>query len=456
MMTSGMHYGWTSPSLLKLLQNDSYIPTTKAEGSWIAVMLLPGACTGSVLSGFLLDRIGRKYVILLTSIPFIIAWIVIAYARSVTELIVARYLAGISDGLICCSLPVYFGEIANPNIRGLLGSAVSVSWILGILVANVLGSYLTITDTALISLFIPILMLLTFPFIPESPYCLLMKGKVEDARNSMMIFKGINDVEDDLKRLKEAIEEQNRNTGKYLDLFTVKSNRRALYIVMGSRAVQQLSGGIALIFYAQIIFKEAGDSISPALASIIYFGLQLVLSVASSIIVDKAGRKPLMIISVIGTGIALLIDGVYFYLKNSMNIDLSRFSLIPVIALIICVIMFSLGLQTMPLLLLGEIFPTNVKAFAMSFCDIYFAVITIIISKLFQTTKDNFGMHVPFFVFAGCCVLGLLFVLFYLPETKGKTLEEIQEKLKSGKSKNGNKLEEGFEYPEKFKKIDSF
>ncbi|KAF2891647.1 hypothetical protein ILUMI_14526, partial [Ignelater luminosus] len=275
MITSGMHYGWPSPSLPKLLQDDSRIPTTNDEGSWIAVMLLPGACTGSILSGLLLDRIGRKYVILLTSIPFIISWIMIAYARSVTILIVARYLAGISDGLICCSLPVYFGEIANPKIRGLLGSAVSVAWIFGILVANVVGSYRSITDSALVSLIMPILLLLTFPCLPESPYCLLMKGKVEGARNSLMVFKGTNDVEDDLNRLKDAVEEQNRNTGKYLDLFTVKSNRRALYIMMGSRGVQQFSGSIAIIFYAQIIFKEAGDSVSPTVASIIYFSVQL-------------------------------------------------------------------------------------------------------------------------------------------------------------------------------------
>lgn len=453
-MTSGMHYGWPSPSLPKLLQNDSHIPITSSEGSWIAVMLLPGAFSGSVLGGLLLDRIGRKYVILLTSIPFIISWIMIAYARSLTILLVARYLAGISDGLICCSVPIYFGEIADPKIRGLLGSAVSVAWIFGILVTNVLGSYLTIADTALISLIIPLLLLLTFPFIPESPYYLLMKGKVEDARDSLMIFKGTNDIEDELNRLKEAVEEQNRNTGKYLDLFTVKSNRKALYIMMGSRGAQQFSGTIAIIFYAQIIFKEAGDSISPAVASIIYFSVQLVLSGVCSVIVDKTGRKPLMIISVIGTGLALFTEGMYFCLKNTTDIDVSRYSLIPVVALITCVIMFALGLQTIPVILLGEIFPTNVKAFAISFSDIYFAIITTTVSKFFQVTKDNFGMHVPFFAFTGCCVLGLLFTLFYLPETKGKTLEEIQEELKSEKGNKKTKIENDHELSEKFRKLD--
>ncbi|KAF2884947.1 hypothetical protein ILUMI_21224 [Ignelater luminosus] len=437
LMTSGMHYGWPSPSLPKLLQNDSHIPITSDEGSWIAVILLPGCFSGSVLGGLLLDRIGRKYVILLSSIPFIISWIMIAYARSFTILVTARYLAGISDGLICCSVPIYLGEIADPKIRGLLGSAVSVAWLFGILVINVLGSYLTIADAALISLIVPMLLLLTFPFIPESPYYLLMKGNVEKAKNSLMVFKGTNNVEDELSRLKVAVEEQSRNAGK----FTVKSTRRALYITMGSRGAQQFSGTVAIVFYAQIIFKEAGDSVSPEIGSIIYFSVQLILSGICSIIVDKTGRRPLMIISVTGAGIALLIEGVYFYIKSTTDIDVSRYSLIPVVALMIYVIMFALGLQTIPVILLGEIFPTNVKAFAISFSDIYFAVITTTVSKFFQVTKDNFGMHVPFFAFTGCCVLGLLFVLFYLPETKGKTLEEIQEELKSEEGEAISKYE---------------
>ncbi|KAF2884942.1 hypothetical protein ILUMI_21219 [Ignelater luminosus] len=440
-----MHYGWTSPSLPKLLQNDSHIPITNEEGSWIAVMLLIGDLCGSILGGLALDRIGRKYVILLTSIPFIISWIMIAYARSVTIIMIARYLAGISDGLIWCSIPIYYGEIADPKIRGLLVSAAFVAWNFGMLVINVLGSYLSIDDTAWISLVFPVLLLLAFPFLPESPYYLIMKGKVNDARVNLMIFKGINNVEDELNRLKETVEEQNNNTGKFLDLFTVKSNRRALYIMMGSRGVQQFSGIIALIFHTQAIFKEAGGSVSPVTVSIIYCCIQLVLSGVCSVIVDKTGRKLLMMISIIGTGIALLTEGVYLCIKNTTDIDVSKYSLIPVLSIITWVIMFALGLQTIPVTLLGEIFPTNVKAFAVSFSDIYFAVIITIVSKFYQVTKDKFGMHVPFFVFAGCCVLGLLFVLFYLPETKGKTLEEIQEELKREKDeKNDLRLSERF------------
>ncbi|KAF2884940.1 hypothetical protein ILUMI_21217 [Ignelater luminosus] len=284
-----------------------------------------------------------------------------------------------------------FGEIADPNITGLLASVVFVAWILGILVTYVLGSYLSIADTALISLIIPMLLPLTLPFIPESSYYLLMKGKIKDARDILMVFKGTNNVEDKLNRLKEAVKDQNKNAGKYLDLFTVRSNRRALYIMMGSRGAQQFSG----------------------------------------------------------TGIALLTERVYFDIKNTTDIDVSRYSLIPVVALITCVLMFALGLQTIPVILLGEIFPTNVKAFAISFSDIYFAVITIV-SKFFQVTKDNFGMHILVFAFAGCCVLGLLFVIFSLSETKGKTLEEIQEELKEGKSRKDHKLR-----AENIKKLDN-
>ncbi|CAH1155581.1 unnamed protein product [Phaedon cochleariae] len=425
-ITSGMHYGWPSPSLPRLLDTNSTLPLTDSEGSWVAVTPLIGAVLGSIIVAVIVDILGRKKTILLSSFPYFAAWIMVAYARSILLLYTARFIAGVADGWVFTAVPMYIGEIADPKIRGRLGTSISVSWIFGILLINILGSYLSIAVTGLICSILPILSLLTFVWMPESPYFLLMKENQEGAQRSLQTFRGVTDVETELNRISNAVKSQMLNSGKFLDLFTVKSNRKAVFIMLMVRAAQQLSGTTAITFYTQPIFNEAGSNISPAIASIVYFAVQLLLAMFCSGIVDKAGRRPLMIISITGSAVLLFVEGIYFYLVTCTEVDMEPFSLIPVIALIGFVIVFSLGMQTIPLLMLGELFPANVKAFALCLADIYFAGIAIIVSKFFQIMKDSFGMYVPFFGFSGFCVIGLICIVIFVPETKGKTLEEIQ------------------------------
>ncbi|KAF2884943.1 hypothetical protein ILUMI_21220 [Ignelater luminosus] len=433
---SGLFIGWPTSSLPKILNKNSTIPTTDDEGSWIATMLLVGGVCGSLTAAIILDRLGRKLIILFTSIPFFISWIIIAFANSASLIMVARFIAGISDGLVFCSVPVYLAEIAEPKLRGFIGSSITVACLFGMLLVNIIATHLSIKMTALVCSVFPLLLLVTFIWMPESPYYLIMKGKFAQARHSLTFFRRQEEVDDELKRLTTAVGEQNRNTGRYLDLFTVKSNRKAVYIVMGTRFGQQFSGAIAIMLYVQMIFKEIGDDISPITASIVYLGVQLLISFICTMFIDRIGRRPLLIASLIGTIITLFIEGCYFYIKDKTNIDVRSFSLIPVITLILFEIMFSLGLHTIPLLLTGEMFPTNVKAFAVSFLDIYFCIISTIAIKLFQLTKDYFGLYIPFFVSCVCDILTLIFVMTFVPETKGKTLEEVQEELKGNGKQN--------------------
>lgn len=436
-ITSGMHSGWPSPSIHQLLSENSTIPITNEEGSWLAVMPLIGAIVGSLFAATTIDIMGRKKTILLTAFPFFTAWIMVAYARSVLVLSIARIIAGAADGVTFTAVPMYLGEIAGPNIRGLLGSSCSVTFILGILLINCVGLYLSISVTALISSVLPVFLLFTFIWMPESPYYLLMRGRFEDARRSLQIFRGTRDVDVELNRIHDAVIEQSKNSGKFVDLFKVKSNRKALFITLGLRTVQQFSGVMAITFYAKIIFSESSH-LSSNISTLLYFVIQLSLCFMSSAIVDKSGRRPLLIISIVGSAVTLFLEGAYFFMQNCTNVDVTNYGYLQIIALVGFVIMFSLGMQTIPILILCEVFPTNVKAFALCLADIYFCIIASLVSKFFQIMKDNFGMHVPFFAFTVCCVLGLGFICFFVPETKGKTLEDIQKDLKRINNNNND------------------
>lgn len=193
---------------------------------------------------------------------------------------------------------------------------------------------------------------------------------------------------------------------------------------------QQFSGTTAITFYLQQIFKDAGDNVAPHHASMIYFSVQLIVIIFSSIIVDKTGRKPLLLVSSAGSAFTLFLQGTYFYFKEQTTVDTSSFDFLPIIILIMFVVIFSLGMQSIPILMLGELFPTSVKAYALCFADIYYSIIATAASKFLQLTRDNWGMYVAFYGYSIFSFLGLLFIIFCVPETKGKNLEEIQDFLK--------------------------
>nr|CAH7760384.1 unnamed protein product [Callosobruchus chinensis] len=335
-----------------------------------------------------------------------------------------------SDGLSFTAVPMYLGEIAEPKIRGLLASVCPVSVVFGVLLINALGAYMPLQTSAYIGAAIPVILLITYSWMPESPYFHVMKGDIEGARRSLEIFRGTRDVDEELQRISEAVKQQNENKGSMFDLFTVKSNRKGLMIILGLRGFQQLSGTTAIIFYCKTIFEQSENFISSSTGTLIYFSVQLVLSAVSSVIVDFAGRRPLLIVSITGTAISLLIQGIYLYFNICTDIDMTRYSFIPIVALLSFVIVFSTGLQTIPLLMMGEIFPTDVKAFALCLMDFYYSLIVTFISKFFHWSKKEYGLHVPFLTFFACCLIGLFFIIFLVPETKGKTLEEIQAELK--------------------------
>lgn len=441
LLTSGMVLGWPSPSLPKLPKEYPGLFTTNDESSWMAIMPLLGALIGCPIVALIVDVIGRKKTIILSIFLYFTNWIMLAFSKSQPLLYTARFIAGIADGLVYTAVPSYVGEIADPGKRGLLEAAGSVAVVSGVLLINVIGLYFSISITALVCSLLPVGTLISFLWMPESPYYFLMQDKPNAARKSLEILRGVEDVNSELDRLNVAVEEQCSNSGKFLELFTVQSNRRALYIVVVLRATQKFSGIEGVIFYTQDIFKEVYTDVQLKMYTTIFFSVQVVSMIISSGIVDKVGRKPLLILSTVVTGLALCVEATYFYLKTNTNLNVSRYYSLGIVDLIGYVGFFGLGLGTVPLLCLGELFPTNVKAFALCLAEIYYSIVAAVATKCFQMLKDCYGIHIPFYISALCCAMGLIAIVIIVPETKGKTLEEIQESLKGDSEQKVNAIE---------------
>lgn len=228
-----MHFGWPSP-FLGILETGNYtIQITKRESTFMAVTPMIGEAFGSVINAIIIDRIGRKFTIFLSSIPIIMAWLCIGLTSSTIIMLTGRFIVGISNGLSCNAVPIYLGEIASPKVRGLLTSLFPVSAVLGIFLIFIFGAFLSLNTASLVSLPVPVLFIFTFLFMPESPYFHLMKGNEKMAVESLKALRGQEDVTDEFNRIYTAAKEQKRESGNFLDLFAVDSNRRGLFIILG-------------------------------------------------------------------------------------------------------------------------------------------------------------------------------------------------------------------------------
>ncbi|KAF2904709.1 hypothetical protein ILUMI_01462 [Ignelater luminosus] len=340
---TGLQNGWPTPTVPRLLSNDLGFKITQDEVS-IIVMIAPlGYLIGSPFAGFLLDRIGRKYTLLILSVPQIAAWILIATCPNVPMLCIARFVTGIGDGSLLTTLPVYMAEVSEPKVRGVLGTSQSITILIGALMIAAYGSYVPVRTAANISLSVP----------------------TEDARKSLKWLRRMNNVEEELLQISRDVQRQISESGRLRDVFIIKSNLKGFVTLIGLRGFQQLAGITVLMYYLQIIFKEANMSgITPAVSSIIVCGSQIIFAYISSLVIDRFGRKPLFIFSSIGSAILLFIIGVYFTLRR-LEEDVSAFSWIPLAAMLLYFIVAAMGLSIVPNLMAGELLSASIKSKAL-------------------------------------------------------------------------------------------
>ncbi|XP_018327911.1 facilitated trehalose transporter Tret1-like [Agrilus planipennis] len=425
-LAMGTTLSWTSPALPLLQDPASPLPVTNEQGSWIASLLTLGAFMGAIPAGEIAIYLGPKRTLQLTTIPFIVTWITIAYSPNVILLYIARLVAGLVVGLICVAAPMYITDLAEPRIRGSLGGFFQLQVTIGLLVEYILGSVeKSFTYLALISAILPALHLITFSFMPESPVYLTAKGKIDDARKSLQWFRGKSyDVEDELFRIHESITEAARNKAGLSDLIRSKAASKALVISLALMLFQQLSGVNAVLFYAEKIFKDSGSKMSPNMCAIFIGTMQVVATYVSTLLVDRAGRKILLIISSSVMAVCSCSLGIYFYLKTIT--DVSNLSFLPLISLTIFIIVFSIGFGPIPWMISGELFTPEFKGRACSIAAAFNWTLAFAVTKLFSTLVQCFGAGITFGIFSAISFFGAVFCIIVVPETKGKTMEEVQ------------------------------
>lgn len=432
--SAGIAFAWSSPTIPQL--NGSIDPENNplgysispSEESWIASLVPLGSAFGPVIFGYLADKLGRKNALLLAMIPLIVSFLMKAFASNIITFYFARAIGGFGSGGVFTVVPIFMGEIAEDRNRGALGCFMPVFCSMGFIFSYCVGPFVSIMWFSLVSA-VPsaLFIIFVFPLAPESPHYLVSKNKDAAASKSLHRLRNISavHVSAELKDVKKYVEDSFSNKGKLKDFFSSRGLRLGIITTVGLMMVQQGSGINVFLSYMNSIFAASASSIPSDVSTIIIAVVQTIIVCVTSLVIDKLGRRLLLLISAGGTCLAQVFMGTYFYMKDN-KYEVDQLSWLPMSSLVLFMIAYNLGIGPLPWAILGEIFPPNMKSVASTVTTTSCLCLSFLMTMVFPYFIIYIGMAQSFWFFSCCCLCGTFFVFCTVPETKGKSLQEIQ------------------------------
>jgi MFS transporter, SP family, arabinose:H+ symporter len=413
---------------------------TAAQEGWFVSSALIGCIIGVAASGEFSDRLGRRVAMMAAASLFFISAVGSAAAPGFAYLITARLLGGIAVGIASNVVPLYISEIAPVHIRGRLVTCYQLAITVGILFAyisnaivlNLSGSIDSDNVWAFVQFMfvdeiwrgmfgvetIPALLFLAGIFmIPESPRWLFHQNREEEGKSVLKRITGIKKAEESAKEIRETVQEEEYS---YKELLK-PGLRKALIIGIFLPVFSQFSGINAIIYYGPRILNEAGVEVSSALISQILLGFaNMVFTFIAIWKVDSLGRRPLYLVGTAGATICLIATGTFFFMGATGSI----FLLISVIAFLAC---FAFSIGPLKFVIASEIFPNKIRGRALALSIMAMWIADTIVGQITPMLLAAGGASTTFWFFAVFCMIAYGFVYKMVPETKGKSLEEIQQ-----------------------------
>jgi len=385
-----------------------------------ASSLLLGCVIGASVAAFTSDRFGRKRVLLAAAALFTLSSIGAALPRDLIEFVVARLVGGVAIGIASTLSPLYIAEISPAQKRGLLVSLNQLAIVSGILLSYSVNYLLSgagpsnwrwmFASAALPS----IAFFLTLLFIPESPRWLMQKGREQEAEHFLAQMVGAEAASGEIEAIRSAISEER---GDLLD----PTFRKALIVAILIALFSQFTGINTIIYYGSIVFLEhvPHQTASTALwANVIIGAINFVATIAGMLLIDRSGRKSLLMSAFGGMALSLVAVSAAIHFQASGVVVL-----IFVLTYVAC---FAVGVGTGTWVLMSEICPTKVRGRAMSVATVFLWCGTLLVTLTFLSLVNVFTAAGVFLLYAGVSIAAFLFVWRGVPETKGRTLEEIE------------------------------
>jgi MFS transporter, SP family, arabinose:H+ symporter len=406
------------------------------ELGWAVSCLGWGAMAGNLLAGRLSDRFGRRSVLLMTAILFLASSLTAALSTRFPLFVLARIGGGLAVGAAILTAPMYIAEIAPARIRGSLVSLNQLMIVVGISLAFFSNYFLLQLGSESWRWMLGVQMIpaaayfLLLIFVPESPRWLLSKGRKQDALAALAVAHGAADSHRELAVIQAGLVEKSRHVG-IRELLTGRLKRMMLF-GLGLAFFQQATGINAVFYYLPTIFAQSGGELSTSFAQSVLVGLVNVgMTFVAIWLIDRLGRRPLLTIGLTGTTVSLLIISWAFHASHASPAAGTSASheYVVLVAIVAYVASFAISLGPVMWVLLSEIFPNEERAAAISIVGFWNSLVSASVTLLFPAEVATWGPSGTFLAYGLVSAAGLLFIVTQAPETKGKTLEELEEIL---------------------------
>ncbi|XP_039948274.1 facilitated trehalose transporter Tret1-like [Bactrocera tryoni] len=437
-LSHGIGLGWLSPTLLILQSPRSPLEFKVAveDVSWIGSIFGLGSLTSNIFFGLLAARIARKTNMYLLAIPHMLFWILNYFAQSVEYLYASRFFAGLTSGGLYVIGPVFISEISAKEIRGALTSLAMMFYSCGILIGFILPSYLDYHLIPCIVIFLSIIYFAVLSLFPDTPGSLLERGQLEEAEKAFNFYNNIdrkvtvrelcvNELQtstaiSDFEELKASKLKGGKATSITLQDFFNKSALKKFAIAFVLCLQNQFSSSFAFVNYMSHIFAESGSTLNPQDCTIFVGVVQILCTLLASILVEKFGRKTLMLTST--AGMALGMFGFGAFVQFTDDATKAEYNWVPLVAVAFVTATASFGVISLTFTIIVEILPAKIRAQAQSIAMMFCSIMVFITLKLYPYFLFNLGISITMYSCASSCVFTGVYLLIFLPETKGKSM----------------------------------
>jgi len=429
-MLFGYDTGVISSAILFLKKYFALSPTMEEV---VVSIALVGAVVGAAVGGKLSDSIGRRKVVLMSAAIFILgALFGSSMARNIPWLICGRLMIGFGVGAASFAAPLYISEVSPVNIRGKLVGFNQLAVTIGIVISYLVGYWLAHITGGWRGMFafaaIPAsILLIGMYFMPDSPRWLLSKGLTDQSKKVLEKIRGTSDVDQEMNDIDQSLKAQSGNFKELLSPLV----RMALIVGIGLAILQQVTGINTVIYYAPTIFQFAGfHAAATAILATVGVGIiNVIMTIVALQLVDRVGRRPLLLVGLCGMVFSLVALGIAFALPSQGGLV----GWVSVISLCFYVASFAIGMGPVFWLLIAEIYPLKIRGLAMSTATMFNWGANLVIGITFLTLIHVAGKSGTFWIYGALGVLAWIFVYLWVPETKGKSLEEIEAYFRAGK-----------------------
>ncbi|XP_045455966.1 facilitated trehalose transporter Tret1-like [Melitaea cinxia] len=446
-LSVGILYTWPSSTLVLFTSPNTTLNRvmTETEVSLLGSLSSISGIIVTPFAGYIMDSLGRKWACIVFNLAQIASWVIVCTCTMVEAILFAMFVFGLSSCMFIV-VPIYVSEFCEDSIRGSMMSSSMVSYGLGMLVSYVMGGLLDYDTMNYVGLSVAVLGLVLFGTMKESPLHLLNIGREREARRSVAFYRNVKItskvVDEEIEKIrrilnpeddtdtkieeKQELNVQEAATTKKSQWQCLKKSRiaqRGLVVSIALYTASIFQGLIVVQVYAGPLFTQALPTMSATVSSVLFALVTVIASLIAAYFMDMLGRRPLMIYGSIGTGLCSAIFGSQIHVNWGPNWLTAVFMFLYSLTYII-------GAGTVPYVVVGEIFMPEVKSLASMIATEWALVCNFIVLFIFNPLVNSVGLGPVFYIFSICCFLSGLFCFYYLPETSGLAVDDIQERLK--------------------------